>query len=116
METLKLWGSVPRCVQLLNCLNVENLYRLDVDDKIWLDIIEDKGEDGPPLWMSDDGVRESIAALLECDQVMEECECLDAEERTLKQWLREEIDRTMAAKLHMSGMSFRRLEMCLNNH
>ncbi|KIJ36263.1 hypothetical protein M422DRAFT_261408 [Sphaerobolus stellatus SS14] len=100
LQGLKQRGAVPRGVEIPMCLDTQELHRLDVDDPIWVDVMDNDGEDGegPPRWLSDEQVRAAIPALLERDRVKEERERLDAEEKALRSWLRDEINRTVAAK------------------
>ncbi|KIJ34732.1 hypothetical protein M422DRAFT_181663, partial [Sphaerobolus stellatus SS14] len=104
LDTLRKRGSIPRGGQVPARLDAKELYRLDVDDAIWLDVTDDnEAENGLPRWMSDECVRACIPALLECDRVKEGRERLDAEEIAAKSWLREEIDKTKAAKSQTEG-------------
>ncbi|KIJ39698.1 hypothetical protein M422DRAFT_257522 [Sphaerobolus stellatus SS14] len=98
MEAMKKRGMVGRRVDIPTRLNTEELYRLDVDDAIWLDALEEGEDSAMPCWMSDEAIRPCIPALLECDRVAEEWERLNAEEGALKGWLREEINELLGAK------------------
>ncbi|KIJ31075.1 hypothetical protein M422DRAFT_186363, partial [Sphaerobolus stellatus SS14] len=105
LEGLKARGGIPRGVELPMWLEAQELSRMDVDDPIWVDVMGDEeANNGPPRWMSDEAVRACIPALLERDRVKEELEQLQAEEVTLKSWLREEIDRTLVARAGAGGM------------
>ncbi|KIJ37885.1 hypothetical protein M422DRAFT_50220 [Sphaerobolus stellatus SS14] len=83
LQGLKQRGAVPRGVEIPMCLDTQELHRLDVDDPIWVDVMDNDGEDGegPPRWLSDEQVQAAIPALLERDRVKEKREHLDAEEK-----------------------------------
>ncbi|KAJ3780706.1 hypothetical protein GGU10DRAFT_397699 [Lentinula aff. detonsa] len=71
-------------------IDMDKLFSLDVDDDIWLDIglgydndnDNDNDNTAPPLWLSNEKIREGIRALLDRDH----CE----EEHAMQQWFHEE--------------------------
>jgi hypothetical protein len=76
-------------------IKMEGLFDLDVDDDIWLDIglgyDEENGDDSiPPLWLSNDNVREGIRALLDRDRCREESARILEERNAMQQWFNEE--------------------------
>ena len=68
----------------------EGLFKLDVDDEIWQDVGLDDEFGCPPLWLSDERVRQGIQYLLERDRCEEEEVRLVRERRALQEWLQEE--------------------------
>ncbi|KIJ48098.1 hypothetical protein M422DRAFT_248268 [Sphaerobolus stellatus SS14] len=105
MKALKRRGRAPWGSRVPKPLEARDLFRLDVDDEIWLDLAVDGDEaTKPPAWMSDLAVRESIPALLEADRVKEERERLLVERQALECWIGNEADRLCAAlvKEHVS--------------
>jgi hypothetical protein len=68
----------------------EGLFKLDVDDEIWQDVGLDDDFGCPPLWLSDESVRQGIQYLLERDRCEEEEVRLVRERRALQEWLQEE--------------------------
>ncbi|KDR79080.1 hypothetical protein GALMADRAFT_136978 [Galerina marginata CBS 339.88] len=83
-------------------IELEGLFRLDVDDNIWQDIgLTDNNDDdtGIPLWLGNDDVRVGIKWLLQLDRCMEEERRLEAEKISMFQWMQEEWAITNAALL-----------------
>ncbi|KIJ23361.1 hypothetical protein M422DRAFT_84127, partial [Sphaerobolus stellatus SS14] len=77
MKTLKHRRRAPAGAIVPDRLEATDLFRLDVDDDIWMDLAGDGDENTiPPAWMADIAVRASIPALLECGRVEEERERL----------------------------------------
>ncbi|KIJ39761.1 hypothetical protein M422DRAFT_174688 [Sphaerobolus stellatus SS14] len=105
MKAMKRRGAAPHGARVPDNLEITDLFRLDVDDAIWLDDIWDDEDDQtpPPRWLADEGVRQSIPALLEVDRIVEEKERLDAEERAMRTWLREELSCLESARLTLAG-------------
>lgn len=71
----------------------EGLFKLDVDDDIWQDVgLEDDDylNHAPARWLSDDKVRQGIAALLELDRCGEEEKRLGKERCSMQEWFTEE--------------------------
>jgi len=106
MDQLKRQGRAPRGAKIPAALDTHTLFRLNIDDEIWVEVSFDDGDEEVPLWMLNEGVRASILALLECDCVTEEWECLDAEEKALMTWLKEEVTRIKEARSRAAGTSF----------
>jgi hypothetical protein len=74
-------------------IEMDNLFKLDVDDDIWQDIglTDDNDEDlDIPAWLGDECVRTGIKSLLELDRCTEERRRLISECISMRQWLREE--------------------------
>lgn len=67
---------------------------LDVDDEIWLNMgigYDIEGDDRvPPLWLSNDKVREGIRAMTDRDRCIEERVRLLKERSALQLWFSEE--------------------------
>lgn len=88
-------------------INMDKLFSLDVDDNIWQDVglnPDDLDASGnPPLWLSDQDVRDGIKALLERDHCKEEEAQLSHEHRSLQQWFAEEW-KVVEDALAASGM------------
>ncbi|KIJ40759.1 hypothetical protein M422DRAFT_780625 [Sphaerobolus stellatus SS14] len=98
MKNLKRRGGAPPGARVPKALAARDLFRLDVDDDIWVDLAADGDANTiPPAWMSDIAVRISIPALLECDCVKEEREHLQIERKALRSWLKEETLRLHTA-------------------
>ena len=74
-------------------INMEGLFKLDVDDDIWQDIgltdDIDSLQNIPP-WLGNENVRKGIKALLEFDRCEEEERHLISEHISMQQWMREE--------------------------
>jgi len=64
----------------------------------------DNGKEDVPLWMSNEGVCACIPALLKCNCIAEERECLDAEEKDLMSWLKEEVGDIKEAHSKAAGI------------
>ncbi|KDR65968.1 hypothetical protein GALMADRAFT_148248 [Galerina marginata CBS 339.88] len=74
-------------------IELEGLFKLDVDDEIWQDIgLTDESDDqfDVPLWLGDEDVRAGIKLLLEHDCCLEEERRLKAEKISMHQWMQEE--------------------------
>ena len=105
VDDMKKLKRVPVSAHIPAKLEAAALFRLDVDDDIWLELgWEDGDEAAPPRWMADEDIRTAIPALLEIDRVKEERERLDAEEIALKAWLREEVSVLKDAVVRYQGM------------
>lgn len=69
----------------------DGLFKLDVDNDIWQDLGLDDEHDGtPPLWLSNESVREGIKAMLEYDRCVEEEIRLMKERCAMQEWMMEE--------------------------
>ncbi|KIK54577.1 hypothetical protein GYMLUDRAFT_249302 [Collybiopsis luxurians FD-317 M1] len=72
-------------------IDLDNLFNLDVDNDIWLDISLSYDDDAPPpLWLSDENVRTGIRSLLDRDRCEEERKLLQAERDSMQEWFSEE--------------------------
>ncbi|KAE9387948.1 hypothetical protein BT96DRAFT_836928, partial [Gymnopus androsaceus JB14] len=76
---------------------IEELFDLDVDDNIWLDIglgYDDDNDEGdgsaPPLWLSNDDVRAGIRAMLDRDRCLGERKRLLDERSAMQEWFNKE--------------------------
>ena len=105
MEHLAARGLAPRLARVPSQLDANALFRLDVDDKIWVDDGFWETEDGklPPLWLSDEGVREAIPSMLERDRVLEEQERLGVEVKAMVNWLNDEVVLLKQARILAAG-------------
>ncbi len=73
-------------------IDMETLFKLDVDDDIWQDIglTNTDSMQNIPAWLGDKDVRKGIKALLEFDRCEEEKRRLIEEHISMQQWMREE--------------------------
>jgi len=74
-------------------IDINGLFKLDVDDDIWHDIGLSDDIDALqniPPWLGDENVREGIKALLELDRCEEEERRLVSECISMQQWMKEE--------------------------
>jgi hypothetical protein len=73
-------------------IEMEELFDLDVDDDIWLDVGLGYEEDDtiPPLWLSNDMVRTGIRALLDRDRCQEDWARIQGERNAMQEWFHEE--------------------------
>ncbi|KAJ7909808.1 hypothetical protein B0H13DRAFT_1877310 [Mycena leptocephala] len=53
-------------------IDEKKVWELDVDDSVWQDVGLDDDDDEPPLWLSNDGVRKGIPAMLDLERSKEE--------------------------------------------
>lgn len=94
MEILIQQRKAPRNSVAPLKINMEQLFDLDVDDNIWLDIgigyNKDIDETVPPLWLSNEGVRAGIRALTDRDRCLEEHDQLLKERNAMQAWFSEE--------------------------
>ncbi|KZS99491.1 uncharacterized protein LAESUDRAFT_667904, partial [Laetiporus sulphureus 93-53] len=95
--------SPPRAVAPVP-IEVNGLFKLDVDDDIWQDVGLDDDETGAavPRWLGDDSVRAGIKALLILDRCKEEEARLREERRAMQEWLSEEWECVQHAR-HDAG-------------
>ena len=76
-------------------VNIESLFKLDVDDDIWQDdgLTSDMDNASEvPGWLGNDNVRQGIKALLLHDRCQEEKRRLLKERRSMQEWFTEEWD------------------------
>lgn len=94
MAALKRQRKAPAGATVPSKIAMDKLFVLDVDDDIWQDIglNDDEPESAgmPPLWLSNEGVREGIRAMLERDRCIEEEVRLHNERLAMQQWFAEE--------------------------
>ncbi len=74
-------------------IEMDRLFKLDIDDNIWQDVgLTDDNDESVeiPAWLGDEYVQKGIKFLLELDRCMEERRRLISECISMRQWLREE--------------------------
>lgn len=71
-------------------IDEKKVWELDVDDSVWQDVGLDDDDDEPPLWLSNDGVRKGIPAMLDLERSKEEDLELAKERRAMQLWFSEE--------------------------
>ena len=73
-------------------IKLENLWNLDVDSPIWLDVgLDEEGDsESLPLWMIDDDMRAAIRNRIEARRCLEEVSRLSREVGALQYWCKEE--------------------------
>ncbi|KAF9233092.1 hypothetical protein BU15DRAFT_66899 [Melanogaster broomeanus] len=72
----------------------DGLFKLDVDDDIWQDVgLDERFQQGPPGWLSDEKVRLGIQSLLEVEHCEEEERRLATERCMMQEWFPEEWSR-----------------------
>ncbi|KDR65453.1 hypothetical protein GALMADRAFT_81864, partial [Galerina marginata CBS 339.88] len=101
-ELVKLIDSkkAPRGAVAPLQIQLDGLFKLDVDDDIWQDIGLTDDNDNPqeiPAWLGNDDVRIGIKALLEYDRCVEEERRLKEEKLSMQQWMYEEWGVLMVA-------------------
>jgi hypothetical protein len=94
MNTLIRQKKAPRNSIAPLKIDMEQLFGLDIDDDIWLDvgIGYDDEEDSrvPPLWLSNENVRAGIWAIMDLDRCLEEQKRLLQERSAMQLWFNEE--------------------------
>ncbi|TFK58292.1 hypothetical protein BDN72DRAFT_782285, partial [Pluteus cervinus] len=91
MKALALQNKAPEGSICPSTIPTEGLFSLDVDDAIWDDAgLTDSTYTTPPLWLSNEGVRSGIKAILERDRCLEEEIRLRHERRAMQSWFHEE--------------------------
>ena len=65
----------------------DGIFLLDVDDEIWQDVGLDDDTMAPPVWLSDDAVRNGIRFQLEVDRCMEEEAQPMRERAVIQEWM-----------------------------
>jgi hypothetical protein len=78
--------EAPRGAVPARLIDRAGIFDLDVDDDIWQDAGLEDIEEGPPLWMSDDGVCTGICLVLDYDCCVEEEVRVVEERTTLQEW------------------------------
>jgi hypothetical protein len=74
-------------------IEMDGLFKLDIDDDIWQDIgLTDENDENVeiPAWLGDENVRQGIKSMLDIDRCIEERDRLIAECISMRQWMREE--------------------------
>jgi hypothetical protein len=74
-------------------IEMDSLFKLDVDDDIWQDIgLTDDLDDSSeiPDWLGNDKVREGIKVVLEYDRCLEEMQRIRHERVSMQEWFLEE--------------------------
>jgi hypothetical protein len=93
MEDLIIRKKAPCHARAPLHIDLDGLFRLDVDDHIWQDVglgYDFSQSDIPPAWLADDNVRMGIRAMLDVDRCDEEDKRLGVEEDAMRDWFREE--------------------------
>ena len=116
METLIRRKKAPQNSVAPLKIETEGLFELDVDDDIWLDVgigYDDEGDDTvPPLWLSNEKVRDGIRAMTDRDRCMEEGKRLLNKRYSMQVWFNEEWQVVNAA-IDQSKWSLARREIYL---
>lgn len=80
--------------RLPNPIDLDLLYRSDVDKNIWADAAFDwEQANSPPRWMVDDNMKRAINGMLLHERCEEEKERIDMEVGTMRLWLDERRDK-----------------------
>ena len=84
--------KAPRNAVAPTPIDMKGIWALDVNDDIWQDVgLDDAYEESePPMWLSNEAVRDGIKAMLELDRCDEEAPRIFHECRALQYWLSEE--------------------------
>ncbi|CAK5275206.1 unnamed protein product [Mycena citricolor] len=92
LEELIRLGCAPRNAIAPREIIEQDIWALDVDAEIWLDVglMEADEETEPPLWMKSDAVCQGIQAMLEQDRCNKEEPRLFHECQALRWWMAEE--------------------------
>lgn len=82
----------PKNAQAPNTISAAGIWALDVDDEIWQDLglNDDADTEHPPLWLSNNKVKQEIQGILLRDRADEELRRLRNERRGLYEWMAEE--------------------------
>ena len=93
LENLITLGHAPRGAIALLSIEMDGLFKLDVDDDIWQDIgLTDDLDDASdiPDWLGDDKVHAGIKVMLEHDRCIEEIKRIIHERVCMQEWFSEE--------------------------
>jgi hypothetical protein len=74
-------------------IDMDGLFKLDIDDDIWQDVgLTDENDENMeiPAWLGDEYMRKGIKSLLDVDRCTEERRRLISECISMRQWMREE--------------------------
>lgn len=82
----------PRGAVMPHEIEMEGLFKLDVDDDIWQDVglTDDGDEMAVPDWLGNEVVRRGIKAWLENKRCEEEERRIGLERKSMQEWMREE--------------------------
>ncbi|KAG6846484.1 hypothetical protein H0H93_013693, partial [Arthromyces matolae] len=99
MEKLKRDPEAPTPGPVPSKLNKEGLFKLDVDDNIWENIVwnDEERAELVPKWLGDENTRTGIRAMLELKRCEEEEHRLSLERCSLQEWFTEEWACTIVA-------------------
>jgi hypothetical protein len=81
-------GDAPHGAKVPDQIQRDGLFQLDVDNDIWQDIPLD--DEGMPMWLGDEQVREGIKWMLQLDRCIEEEHRLLRERVAMQDWMIEE--------------------------
>ncbi|KAL0568123.1 hypothetical protein V5O48_013862 [Marasmius crinis-equi] len=92
MEKMVARQQAPRNAVPPKHILMDQLFSLDVDDKIWQDVgLTDQWDNStPPPWLADDSVRSGIRGMLDIDRSQEELARLSHERDAMQCWFSEE--------------------------
>lgn len=79
-------------------IEIDGLYKLDVDNGIWQQVGLDNVGVDLPEWMANDNTRKGIRARLSLDRCLEEEDRIIKERRVLQEWTLEEWDAITRAR------------------
>lgn len=84
--------KAPKNAQAPHTISAAGIWALDVDDEIWQDLglDDDADTEHPPLWLSNNKVKQGIQGILLRDRADEELRRLRNERRGLYEWMAEE--------------------------
>lgn len=99
MEKMKANGKAPLDAQIPGFINQSDLFKIDVDDDIWLTtgLVPNEGRE-PLRWSVDPKFREGIRMQLQLDRVKEEESRLSWERGALQGWFMREWNSVLRAK------------------
>jgi hypothetical protein len=83
-------GRAPASAIPPALISREDLFKLDIDDDIWLDVAAEGGAGVPPGWLADEEVRQGIHLVLQLDRCEEEERRLSRERTIMQEWFTEE--------------------------
>lgn len=103
LQTMVAEKKAPRGARAPVMIELEGLYKLDVDDDIWQDIgLTDESDYATvPDWLGNDLVQKGIKALLEYDRCLEEKRRIIHECISMQDWMVEEWDVCVAGLGHV---------------
>ncbi|KAH6906264.1 hypothetical protein BKA70DRAFT_1106739, partial [Coprinopsis sp. MPI-PUGE-AT-0042] len=113
MERLVKGNRAPRGAVVPLQIDDHSVYQLDVDSPIWDNTCFDEDLSTVPRWMSDDGIRSGIKAVLQMDRCREEEARLKREIQNLQDWSIEQWSQICASLIAYSKCSYISLSLCL---